>query len=170
MNDETRLAAIDAGPTAIFAAIAQSLHDRPGYDLFTILAPNPSGDRLDRLFSTNEDQYPLGPADQVNDDLWFRRLFQIRLPIVANTMDEIGNWLPDYAIFIEQNYFSLLNLPVVFAGQTIGLINMMAGPHHFDAAALSEIDAAIPLAALAILGATCRLPSINLQALTDPIG
>ena len=33
------------------------------------------------------------------DDLWFRRLFVDKQPIVANTLAEIGKWLPDYQIF-----------------------------------------------------------------------
>lgn len=154
--------ALADGPMAILERLAERLKAEPGYDLFTVLAPHSSGTRLDRLFSTNHQQYPLGPADEVKDDLWFRRLFDEKLPIVANTMEEIGAWIPDYAIFIEQNYFSLLNLPVVFAGQTIGLINVMGGANHFDDAALAEIQNTIPVAALAILGSACEPPKINL--------
>jgi hypothetical protein len=152
--------AIESGPQAILSRLAEELKAGPGYDLFTILAPHENGKRLDRLYSTNHTQYPLGAADVVKDDLWFRRLFVDKLPIVANTLPEIGEWLPDYQIFVEQNYSSLLNLPVVFAGQTIGLINMMAGDNHFDPPALTRIDEALPLAALAILGSTCKPPSI----------
>jgi hypothetical protein len=149
------------GPQAIFRLLADHMKHEPGYDLFTILAPNDDGKRLDRLYSTNHEQYPLGAADEVKDDIWFRRLFVEKRSIVANTMDEIGEWLPDYAIFIEQNYFSLLNLPVVFNGQTIGLINMMGASHHFDEAALEQIERTLPLAALAILGSLCRPARIH---------
>ena len=144
------------GIQAVLSRLAEELKTGPGYGLFTILAPHESGKRLDRLYSTNHVQYPLGAADGVKDDLWFRRLFVDKLPIVANTLAAIGEWLPDYEIFVEQNYSSLLNLPVVFAGQTIRLINMMAGDNHFDRSALSRIDEALPIAALAILGSTCK--------------
>lgn len=162
INERDFASAMSQGPDAIFSRIAERLKAAPGYDLFTILAPDESGTRLDRLYSTNLVQYPLGAADEVKDDLWFRRLFVDRLPIVANTLDDIGAWLPDYQIFVEQNYSSLLNLPVLFAGRTIGLVNMMGGDNHFDAAALEKIGAALPAAALGIFGATCKLPAIAL--------
>jgi hypothetical protein len=161
MTDGDFSPALANGPQAILKLLADRLKAGPGYDLFTILAPDETGARLLRLFSTNHEQYPLGPADEVKDDLWFRRLFADRLPIVANTMDEISTWLPDYQIFVEQNYSSLLNMPVVFAGQTIGLINMMGGSHHFDDAALAKIRTTLPMAALAILGSICKPPKIE---------
>jgi GAF domain-containing protein len=147
--------AMTAGPGAIFDLTARRLRDNPGYALFTVLAPVTSSVRLDRLYSTNHGQYPLGPADQVEDNKWFRQLFGQKQAIVANTLEEIGEWLPDYQIFIEQNYDSLLNLPVVFGGRTVGLINMMGGKGHFDEAALTAIRSMLPLAALAILGSSC---------------
>lgn len=143
---------LNQGPSALLALLSERLKAAPDYLLCTVLAPNERGDRLDRLFSTNLDQYPLGPADVVKDDIWFRRLFVEKLPIVANSLDEIAAWLPDYRIFIEQGYASLLNMPIVFAGETIGLINMMGDEGHFDAAALQAIRNDLPLAALAILG------------------
>ena len=152
MTDIDLYPAIIEGSDALFKRLAARLKQGPGYDLLTVLAPNPDGKRLDRLYSTNHDQYPLGAADEVQDDVWFRQLFGKKQPIVANTMDEIGEWLPDYALFIDQNYFSLLNLPVLFAGKTIGLINMMGAAHHFDPVTLAKIDNELPLAALAILG------------------
>jgi hypothetical protein len=162
MTDDDFSPALAKGPDAILALIAERLKAGPGCDLFTVLVPHASGTRLDRLYSTNHRQYPLGAADEVKDDPWFRRLFDEKQPIVANTMEEIGTWIPDYSIFIEQNYFSLLNLPVIFAGETIGLINIMGGPHHFDATVLAQIRNAVPIVALAILGSTCKPPRIGL--------
>jgi GAF domain-containing protein len=152
MTGSAYTGAMADGARALLDQIAERLKRAPGYDLFTVLAPAPGGERLDRLFSTNHAQYPLGPADEVENNLWFRRLFAERQPIVANTIDEISAWLPDYEVFIEQNYQSLLNLPVVYAGRTIGLVNMMGAEHHFDAASLERIHGELPFAALAILG------------------
>jgi transcriptional regulator with GAF, ATPase, and Fis domain len=159
MSVQDRTGVIAEGTQAILEQIAERLKQSPGYDLFTVLAPHESGNRLERLYSTNQEQYPLGPADEVKDDVWFRQLFRNQEPIVANTMEEISVWLPvDYQIFIEQNYYSLLNLPVVFAGQTIGLINMMGAAHHFDPETLHQIREEVPLAALAILGSISSPP------------
>lgn len=140
------------GPEALYALLSSRLGRHPGFGLLTVLAPNRSGDMLIRLFSSNTGQYPLGDADPVQDDRWFRRLFVERRPVVANDPLEIGNWLPDYTEFVEMGYASLLNMPVVIAGESIGVMNVMGGPGHFSQAAVSAIAAETPLAALAILG------------------
>ena len=152
LSEQDLTSALAAGPNALLALLERRLSRKPGYDLFTVLAPHRDGTFLERLYSTNLAQYPLGPADEVKDDIWFRRLFSERAPIIANTIAEISTWLPDYEIFIEQNYGSLMNLPVVYAGETVGLINMMGPADHFDAAAVDAIRQESPLAALALLG------------------
>jgi GAF domain-containing protein len=162
MSESDFSSALADGPNAIFELIARRLKASPGYDLLTVLAPVTSRVRLDRLYSTNHGQYPLGAADEVEDNGWFRQLFSRKQAIVANTLEEIGEWIPDYAIFIEQNYDSLLNLPVVFAGRTVGLINIMAGEGHFGEAALAEIRSILPLAAVAILGSSCKPVEIEI--------
>jgi hypothetical protein len=152
LDDQDLTPALAAGPNALFAILDHRLGQRPGYDLFTILAPDAQGAFLERLYSTNQAQYPLGPADAVKDDIWFRQLFSDRAPIIANSIAEISAWLPDYGIFVEQGYGSLLNLPVVYSGRTIGLINMMGAAGHFDPGAVAAIRRELPLAALALLG------------------
>lgn len=150
--DEDITQAISDGPEALLQLLDRRLRTSPGFDLFTILIPGGDGDYLERVYSTNEAQYPLGVADKVEDNVWFARLFSDREAIVANTLDEIAIWLPDYQIFVEQNYSSLLNLPVAFGGETIGLINMMGDENHFTERALSMIRRELPLATLTILG------------------
>ncbi|MDR3475069.1 MAG: GAF domain-containing protein [Devosia sp.] len=146
--------ALGAGPADVFALLAERLAESPGYRLLTVLAPNAAGDRLDRLHSTDRQHYPLEPADPVEDNAWFKQLFADGKPIVANSAAEIADWLPDFADFRAQGYGSLLNLPVVFGGATIGLINMMDREGHFDAAAVAAVIRQVGLAALVILGAS----------------
>jgi hypothetical protein len=143
-------AAMTRGPAGLYALLADRLRRKPGFDLLTVLVPNSTGERLVRLFSTNVGQYPLGDADLVRDDHWFRHLFVGREPVIANDAEAIRDWLPDYSEFAEMGYGSLANLPVVVAGEAIGLINLMAAPGHFSATNLAAISAELPLAALAI--------------------
>lgn len=144
-------ATLKNGPEALFELLAQRLKRQPGFDLFTVLAPNDAGDRLVRLYSSNHGQYPLGDADVVQDDMWFRQLFSTKQPVVANDADEIRQWLPDFVEFVDMGYGSLLNLPIVIAGEAIGVVNMMAAEGHFSTEALEAISDETPLAALAVL-------------------
>lgn len=149
-------AAMGRGPDSIYALLANRLRQKPGFDLLTVLAPNRVGDRLVRLFSTNTGQYPLGDADPVQDDRWFRHLFVRKQPVIANDAEAIRDWLPEYSEFAEMGYGSLANLPVVVAGESIGIMNLMAGPGHFSTANVAAISAELPLAAIALCARDAR--------------
>lgn len=149
-------AAMGRGPESIYALLAGRLRQKPGFDLLTVLAPNQVGDRLVRLFSTNMAQYPLGDADPVQDDRWFRHLFVRKEAVIANDAEAIRDWLPDYSEFAAMGYGSLANLPVVVAGEALGLMNLMAGPGHFSAANVAAISAELPLAAIALCARDAR--------------
>jgi hypothetical protein len=150
--------AMAGGSEALYALLAARLRQRPGFDLLTVLAPNRGGDRLVRLFSTNTGQYPLGDADPVQDDRWFRHLFVKKEPVIANDAEAIRDWLPDYSEFAAMGYGSLANLPVVVSGEAVGLMNLMAAPGHFSAANLAAFSAELPLVALAILAHAAKRP------------
>lgn len=143
--------ALALGPTALFDLLARRLQDRVGYALLTVLATRPDRARLVRLYSSNEEQYPLGDADEVEDSAWFRRLFGDREPVVANDAARIAAWLPGYDAFAGQGYGSLANVPVVVDGAAVGLVNLMSGPGHFTDRRLAALRCELPIAALAIL-------------------
>ncbi|MGO4838295.1 hypothetical protein AB4144_39225, partial [Rhizobiaceae sp. 2RAB30] len=60
-------------------------------------------------------------------------------------------WLPDFVEYVEMGYGSLLNLPIVIAGEAVGIMNVMAGQGHFSPAAVEAIGEQAPLAGLAVL-------------------
>lgn len=144
-------AGLREGAGALAVLLASRLREAPGYDLLTILALNAAGDRLVRLYSSNLQHYPLGDADLVQDDRWFRRLFVEKAPVVANSEAAIREWLPDFHEFEAMGYRSLLNLPVIVSGTAVGILNLMAGRDHFTARAVASVAGEAPIAALAIL-------------------
>jgi hypothetical protein len=142
---------LSIGSDALYDLLARRLKRRPGYKLLTVLAPNDAGNRLVRLFSSDHDQYPLGDADAVSDNKWFQRLFVEREPVVANDALAILDWLPGFFDPETSDYGSLINFPVVIAGESVGLINLTAPVGHFSDDSVAAVRDEIPLAALAIL-------------------
>jgi GAF domain-containing protein len=142
--------ALPQGPAAIFDILATRIRDNVGYLLMTVLVPASDAPFLMRVFSTNEDQYPLGTADPIEDSIWFRRLFTEREAIVANDAEAIEAWLPDFDAYHAQGYGSLANIPIVVSGTTIGLINLMDEAGHFTTERLSVLHQELPVAALAV--------------------
>ena len=143
--------ALPQGPVAIFDILATRIRENVGYLLMTVLVPAGDAPFLKRVFSTNQDQYPLGTADPIEDSIWFRRLFTEGEPIVANDAQAIEAWLPGFDAYRAQGYGSLANIPIVISGTTIGLVNLMDEAGHFTAQRLSDLRQELPVAALAVL-------------------
>jgi GAF domain-containing protein len=143
--------AVALGPGAVLDLLAHRVADRVGYSLMTILVPAPDGRLLLRIFSSNLHQYPLGDADIVEDTIWFRQLFGACSPVIANDAEEIAAWLPGFDGYVEQGYGSLANVPVVVAGRTVGILNLMADVGHFTPDRIAALREELPMAALAIL-------------------
>jgi hypothetical protein len=160
-NDLETAEALCAGQSDLFALLAARLRASVGYDLLTVLAPDQGGKRLIRHYSSRPDQFPLGEGDHVADNHWFRHIFQDKKPVVANDDAAIRAWLPEFTNAKALGYESLLNFPVVMAGDVVGLINIMAGRNHFDPRGIEEVRKLAPLAALA-LAARASLPTIRL--------
>ena len=139
------------GPQALFSLLSERLQDEAGFLLLTVLAPDRNGGWLNRLFSSDEENYPLGPADKVEDTAWFRHLFGRGKPVVANDAAEISAWLPDYTDYAAQGYGALANLPIVADRQVIGIVNVMGANGHFTPERLRSMSACLPVAALAVL-------------------
>lgn len=158
LADDHLARALDVGADGLFALLAERLSQSPGFRLLTLLAPNQDGLRLDRLQSSDPRQYPPGPADLVEDTPWFRQLFRERRLIVANSPAEIRAILPDFSEFEDQGHGSLLNLPVVCGGVTIGLMNLMDTPGHFHPLNVAAVARQAGLAALTILAAGITNP------------
>jgi GAF domain-containing protein len=158
----TTEAALSAGPVALFGLLCARLSESVGYGLLTLLAPEASGARLVRPYSSRPDEFPPGEADPVEGTRWFRALFVEKQPVVANDEEAIRAWLPDYDDPAAAVYASLLNFPIVVGGEVIGLINMMAGRGHFDDARIEATRLQAPLAALVLLTHFSKLPTVSI--------
>jgi GAF domain-containing protein len=148
--------AMPEGPGAIFDVLAKHIQENVGYLLMTVLVPASDAPFLDRVFSTNQHQYPLGKADPIEDSIWFRRLFAEGEAIVANDAEAIKAWLPGFDAYLAQGYGSLVNIPIVISGNTIGLLNLMHEAGHFTAHRLAVLRQELPVAALAIFASGDR--------------
>jgi GAF domain-containing protein len=148
--------AMPEGPGAIFDVLARRIQANVGYLLMTVLVPASDAPFLNRVYSTNQDQYPLGKADPIEDSVWFRRLFAEGEAIVANDVEAIKAWLPGFDSYLAQGYGSLANIPIVISGNTIGLLNLMDEAGHFSAHRIAALRQELPTAALAIFASGDR--------------
>ncbi len=153
-------AAMQVGAGALFDLLAERLHFRVGHDLLTLLAVSEDGSRLVRPYTNKPKLYPLGDADVVENSPWFHQVFTDQRPFIANTNDEILATLPDFTSAADMGYGSLLNYPVIVAGQVVGLINLMGPADLFDAGRVAAVAAEAPLTALGLLAFYRHLPAV----------
>ncbi|WP_159587222.1 GAF domain-containing protein [Chelativorans xinjiangense] len=165
--------ALGKGETALFTVFAKRITAHLGESLITVLAPDRRRGCLVRIYSNDTAQYPLGDADTIESNRWFRRLFAERMPVVANNESEIARWLPDFVAFKGAGLSSLANIPVVVAGQVIGIANLMSGPEVFTQERIGLLEGETPTAALGIMLSQVKVdpfavsPAV-LQTFLDP--
>jgi hypothetical protein len=158
----TTESALNAGSEALFELLSARLRQSVGYELLTLLAPNDSGIRLIRPYSSKPDQFPPGEADLVEGTRWFRELFVEKRPVVANDEASIRQWLPDFNDAAALGYCSLINLPIIVGGSVVGLINMMGNRRHFDKRRIEATRSETPLAALVLLTRLTKFPTLSI--------
>ncbi len=144
-----RLAAAGAHD-ALFDRLADRLKRTVGFSHLTVLVPDEAGEYLRRIYTTDAAAHPLEPADRVEDNPWFERLFTMGEPVVAADPQEIAHWLPDYKGFAGTSHGALVNYPIVADGQTVGIINLVSRANAYDERTPGLVADSVPLAAMAI--------------------
>lgn len=136
---------------ALLRRLGERVEDQIENGLLTILVPDNDRNCLVRIYSSDEDSYPLGDADIITQTPWFSRLLDSKEPVIANDEAAIAHWLPDFVGFREAGYGALVNLPVLVAGEVVGIVNVMARAGELTGACVARLQRELPTAALAIM-------------------
>ena len=144
MQPERQLIAAHADadqPGATFRALDAALANRPGTILFTVLIHHPGLGRNERFYSNQPGLYPVGGSKPVTDSAWMRQVIGEGRPYIGRTRDDIRTAFFDYELIWSLGCESVLNMPVRWAGQTVGTLNLLhrAGfytENHVDEVAL----------------------------------
>jgi hypothetical protein len=141
-------------PGATFRAVEAALDATIGHKLFTVLIHDAAGQRHRRIHSNRPAAYPVGghlPADAF--PLWERMLAEGE-PYIGRTAADIRESFFDHELILSLGCESVLNMPVRWAGQTLGSLNLLHVVHWY-----SEAD--IPVARLF---AQLALPAVMMAA------
>jgi GAF domain-containing protein len=132
-------------PRATFAALESAMGAAIGARLFTILLKHTDGSS-ERTW-TNRAEYPVGGRKPPNDTFWARHVLDQQRCYRANDFAGIQAVFFDHALIRSLGCESVLNVPVVWQGATLGTINLLHAAGHY-----TEEDEALGLlfAALAV--------------------
>ena len=129
---EALAAGIAASPAALFAAINQVATRRVGAGLVTAMRHNPAESTVERIYSSNEQAYPVGGRKTKRDTDWSRKVLAEHQVLVSAGDDGIRQSFDDHAIIFSLGLHSCVNVPLVAGGQCVGTLNVLRARAGWD--------------------------------------
>ncbi|WP_417582828.1 GAF domain-containing protein [Pelagibacterium sp.] len=147
-------AAIAAATTAeaAFGALQELARQIVGAKLFTVMEVDMEAEVARRSYTSDPESYPASGTKPIRYDRWFDIVHKERQLFVANTIEDISTVFPDYELIDSLGCQSVVNLPVVLAGELVGTVNMLDVEHHYAPERVEAIKREISIPAkLALL-------------------
>jgi GAF domain-containing protein len=140
-----------AQPEAAFTALWELTRDVVGVKLFTIMTHDSKSGMAQRIFSNMPGAYPVSGTKPANQTAWSRQVLRDQRTFVANDIDGIAAVFPDHELIRSLGCESVINVPIVVAGEVKGTINCL---HEAGFYTEEKVDAA---GALKLPGTVCLL-------------
>lgn len=143
-------------PEAGFAALDRAFAEILGHKLFTILLFHADTGDSERFYSNQPEAYPVGGRKPLNPTFWTRQVLEGQKPYLGRSYDDIRAVFFDHELIRSLGCESVLNLPVVLDGRTLGTINLLheAGWYQEADAVRGGVIAALAVPGLAMLQRT----------------
>jgi hypothetical protein len=141
-------------PGATFRAVEAALGATIGHKLFTVLVHSPGLRQHRRLHSNRPAAYPVGDSMPTDAFPLWQHLLAEGEPYIGRNADDIREAFFDHELILSLGCESVLNMPVRWAGQTLGSLNLLHVAHWYSAAdvPLARLFAQLTLPAM-MLGA-----------------
>lgn len=133
---------------AIFTALYQLSTALVPVKLWTVMTVDMEAGLARRAFTNMPDAYPASGTKPITHNDWFESVHGRHETFVANTLNAIADVFPDYELIGSLGCASVVNLPVVSAGQLVATVNLLDGEGHFTKERVSVIEEALALPAL----------------------
>jgi GAF domain-containing protein len=141
--------ALAAGPEALFRLLSRLLTAVPGIRTATFIAVTPDRTVTHRIGTSDPAHFPVGNVDPVGDNPpWDRAMLDEKRPVIGNDVPGMATFLPETGGLVAMGYGACACFPIVIAGETRGVVALLGGAGIFTPAALADIAALLPLAAL----------------------
>lgn len=119
------LAYAAADTAAAFAAIDALARASLGHALCTVNRFDAPTMRVVRLYSSNPQAYPPGGSKDKDGTPWGRHVLLEQRIFVGEGVDAIREFFNDHDAIRELGLQSVINVPVVYAGQCLGTVNFL---------------------------------------------
>jgi GAF domain-containing protein len=140
-------------PGGMFRALDRVFAAEPGHILFTVLVHHPRQRESERFYTNMPDAYPVGGRKPVTDSAWMQQVVHGGRPYIGRTRADIRDVFYDYELIWSLGCESVLNVPVRWAGETLGTLNLLHRAGHYTEAHVPQVRllAALALPAFLVL-------------------
>lgn len=112
-------------PAALFGALEAALGAVLGHRLFTLMRYHADSGESERIYTTHPREYPVGGRKALNPTAWTEQVLRRQRPYLGRTAGDVREVFFDHALIASLGCGSVLNLPVVWDGRTLGTINLL---------------------------------------------
>jgi hypothetical protein len=137
---------IDTPRPATLTEVHEMVRAEMGIKLFTILAFTDGGQTLQRIYSSHPQQYPVGGRKDVVADVaadWVTRCRDEQAPYFGETREDVRRIFADSALIESLGCSSIINVPIVRHGVSIGALNILDAEGTYSGA---DIEKALAIA------------------------
>jgi GAF domain-containing protein len=94
--------------------------------------------RVQRLYSSNPDAYPVGGVKDKRDTQWGRHVLEQGRAFIGENADDIRTNFSEHALILGLGLESVLNVPIRLLGRTIGTMNLLHRASYYSQAHLTR--------------------------------
>jgi hypothetical protein len=126
------VATMPGQPQALFGALDAAFGVVLGHKLFTLMRYHATSGESERIYTTHPREYPVGGRKALNVTPWAERVLTRQQPYLGRTPADVQSVFFDHVLIASLGCGSVLNLPVVWDGRTLGTINLLHEEGWYD--------------------------------------
>ena len=119
-------------PDALFRALDAALGAVLAHRLFTLMRYHEDSGDSERIYTTHPREYPVAGRKALNPTPWTEQVLRRQQPYLGRTAADVRQVFFDHALIASLGCGSVLNLPVVWNGRTLGTINLLHEEGWYD--------------------------------------
>ena len=139
-----RQASMQGEDNQYFALLENELRKSFAIDLLTFSLIDLGNNKARRLYSSDTSSYAIGGMKDIEDNAWTERVIRQQQRFIANTSEELAEVFFDHQLIDSLGLGAVSNWPLVFNGQVIGTVNMLAHSGAYKEHDLSRLEELYP--------------------------
>jgi hypothetical protein len=134
-------------PEAALAALERACAATIGHILFTVLLRHEATGEVERFWTSHPAEYPVGGRKPMNPTFWTAQVIEGQRPYLGRDYPAVQAVFFDHELIRSLGCESVVNVPVVWNGRTLGTVNLLHRAGWYDE---GDLPLAETIAALAV--------------------